>query len=88
MNNLTLIIPAKEEKYSLPRVLDEVKDLNFKKLIVLAEDDFETREAVKNSDCKIYFKQEKVMKILFEKVSNMPQQNILEFFMLMDQQIQ
>ena len=55
MNNLTLIIPAKEEKYSLPKVLDEVKDLNFKKLIVLAEDDFETREAVKNSDCKILF---------------------------------
>ena len=55
MYNLTLIIPAKEEKYSLPRVLDEVKDLNFKKLVVLAEDDFETREAVKNSDCEILF---------------------------------
>ena len=53
MNNLTLIIPAKEEKYSLPRVLDEVKDLNFKKLVVLAEDDFETIEAVKNLDCEI-----------------------------------
>ena len=55
MTNLTLIIPAKEEKYSLPKVLDEVKDFNFKKLIVLAEDDYETREAVKNSDCEILF---------------------------------
>ena len=36
-------------------VLDEVKDLNLKKLVVLAEDDFETREAVKNSDCEILF---------------------------------
>ena len=55
MTNLTLIIPAKEEKYSLPRVLDEVKDFSVKKLIVLAEDDYETREAVKNFDCEILF---------------------------------
>jgi len=53
LNNLTLIIPAKEEKYSLPRVLDEVKDLDLKKLIVLAKDDYETRDAIKNFDCEI-----------------------------------
>ena len=49
MTNLTLIIPAKEEKYSLPRVLDEVKDFSVKKLIVLAEDDYETRDGLSNS---------------------------------------
>ena len=49
MTNLTLIIPAKEEKHSLPRVLDEVKDFNVKKLIVLAEDDYETRDGLSNS---------------------------------------
>ena len=30
MNKLTLIIPAKEEKYSLPKVLNEIKDLDLK----------------------------------------------------------
>ena len=55
MNQLTLIIPAKEEKHSLPRVLDEVKGLELKKLIVLAKDDYETIDAIKNSDCEILF---------------------------------
>ena len=55
MNNLTLIIPAKEEKYSLPQVLNEVKDLNVKKLIVLAKDDGTTIDAIKNADCEILF---------------------------------
>ena len=59
MTNLTLIIPAKEEKYSLPRVLDEVKDFSVKKLIVLAEDDYETREAVKNFDCEILYQSQR-----------------------------
>ena len=31
MNDLTLIIPAKNEKDYLPKVLDELKKFNFKK---------------------------------------------------------
>ena len=31
MENLTLIIPAKNEKESLPQVIDEIKNLNCKK---------------------------------------------------------
>jgi glycosyltransferase involved in cell wall biosynthesis len=55
MEDLTLIIPAKEEPNSLPKVLDEVKDLKLKKLVVLAKNDYETIEAIKNSDCEILF---------------------------------
>ena len=55
MNNLTLIIPAKEEKLSLPKVLDEMKNFELKKLVVLAKDDYETIDAIKNSDCEILF---------------------------------
>lgn len=53
MEELTLIIPAKEEPNSLPKVLDEVKNLGLKKLVVLAEDDTKTIDAIKNSDCEI-----------------------------------
>ena len=35
MSDLTLIIPAKNEKESLPRVLDELKKFNVKKNIIL-----------------------------------------------------
>ena len=55
MNNLTLIIPAKEEKLSLPKVLDEMKNFELNKLVVLAKDDYETIDAIKNSDCEILF---------------------------------
>ena len=55
MNNLTLLIPAKNEKESLPRVLDELKSYNLKILIVLEKDDKETIEAAKNYNCEILF---------------------------------
>ena len=42
MNELTLVIPAKEEAESLPLVLDEIKGLNLKVIIVLADDDLKT----------------------------------------------
>ena len=35
MNNLTLIIPTKREAESLPQFLNELKDFNFKKKIVI-----------------------------------------------------
>ena len=42
MKNLTLIIPAKNEEYSLPKVLDEIKKINCKKYIVLSKSDTKT----------------------------------------------
>jgi len=42
MENLTLVIPAKNERESLPIVLNELKKFNIKILIVLEKNDLET----------------------------------------------
>ena len=55
MNNLTLIIPAKNEKESLPKVLDELKNYDLNILIVLEKDDEETIQSTKNHNCRIVF---------------------------------
>ena len=55
MNDLTLIIPAKYEKESLPKVLDELKKFDVKKNIVLEKSDKSTVEAISNYDCKIIY---------------------------------
>ncbi len=53
MDNLTLVIPAKNEKESLPHVLEELKKYNFKILVILEEQDIETKNSIKNFNCKI-----------------------------------
>ena len=53
MNNLTLVIPAKNEKESLPQVLEELKKFDLKILVVLEEEDIDTIESIKNYNCKI-----------------------------------
>ena len=55
MSSLTLIIPAKKEKESLPKVLDELGNFNFKKNILLESSDELTIEAIKNYDCNIIY---------------------------------
>ena len=55
MKNLTLIIPAKNEKESLPYVLDEIKNFDCKKKVLLASDDLETIDAIKNLDVEIVY---------------------------------
>ena len=59
MSDITLVIPAKFEKHSLPKVLEELKSYNYKKMIVLQEDDIETIESIKNYDCKILYQKNK-----------------------------
>ena len=59
MANLTLIIPAKNEKESLPSVLDELKKFNIKKNILLESSDTITIEAIKNYDCEIIYQDSK-----------------------------
>ncbi len=59
MKNLTLVIPAKKEKESLPNVLEELKKYEFKILIVLEENDIETIEAIKQFDCEILYQKSK-----------------------------
>ena len=48
MNNLTLIIPAKKEKESLSKVLDELEPYNIKTIVVLEREDIETIETTKS----------------------------------------
>ena len=55
MSDLTLIIPAKNEKESLPEVLDELKGFNFRKNVILEASDKLTIEAIKTYDCKIIY---------------------------------
>ena len=55
MKDLTLIIPAKNEKESLPKVLDELRNFNFKKNIILEASDRLTIESIKDYDCEIIY---------------------------------
>ena len=58
-NKLTLVIPAKNEKESLPTVLDELKKYDLKKLIVLEPSDKETINAIKEYDCQLIYQSNK-----------------------------
>jgi len=59
MKNLTLIIPAKKEAASLPKVLEEIKSLECKIIVILEASDVETINATKNFKCKIIFQSDK-----------------------------
>jgi len=55
MKNLTLIIPARKEKESLPVVIDEIKNLDCKKKVILTLDDVDTINAIKNLNVDIIY---------------------------------
>jgi glycosyltransferase involved in cell wall biosynthesis len=55
MNNLTLIIPAKNEEESLPQVLNEIKNYSCFKIVILEKSDIKTIESIKNFECKIVY---------------------------------
>ena len=59
MKNLTLVIPAKEEKESLPKVLDELIQYDLKKIIVLEESDYSTIKSIKNYNCDVLFQRKR-----------------------------
>ena len=48
MNELTLIIPAKEESESLPIFLKEIEKYDYCKLVVLQKEDLETKKSISN----------------------------------------
>ncbi|MBT89569.1 MAG: hypothetical protein CMN79_03655 [Spirochaetales bacterium] len=54
MKDLTLIIPAKKEKESLPKVIESLKKFDCKILVSLQNDDHETISAIKNYDIKMH----------------------------------
>ena len=53
MKDLTLVIPAKNEAECLPIVLNELKNYDCKKIIIIPKTDLNTQNAIKNFDCKI-----------------------------------
>lgn len=53
MKNLTLVIPAKNEEFSLPKVLKEIKYFKCKKIVVLGKSDLKTIKSINNFNCKI-----------------------------------
>lgn len=55
LDQLTLVIPAKNEKESLPTVLDELKNFKLNLIIVLEKSDLETINSIKNFNCKIIY---------------------------------
>ena len=57
MSDLTLIIPAKNEKESLPKVLDELEKFKFKKNIILESSDHLTINAIKKYYCNIIYQE-------------------------------
>ena len=59
MDDLTLVIPAKNEKESLPSVMQELQKYNLKIIIVLEESDRETIESINKFNCQILFQKNK-----------------------------
>ena len=55
MDDLSLVIPAKQEPNSLPMVIKELDNFKLKKFVVLKDTDKETIESVKKLDCEIIF---------------------------------
>ena len=53
--NLTLIIPAKLESESLPAVLNELNEVNYKICVVLKENDYTTINSIKNFNIEIVY---------------------------------
>ena len=61
MDNLTLVIPAKYEKESLPSVLNELDKFNLNITFGLEESDKDTIKSISDFNCKILFQKIKVM---------------------------
>ena len=59
MEHLTLVIPAKNEKESLPSVLQELEKYNLKKIIVLEKEDSETINSISKFECELIFQKNK-----------------------------
>ena len=55
MDDLTIIIPAKQEKDSLPEVIKNLKGLNCKIVVSLQENDIETINAIKDLEIEIFY---------------------------------
>ena len=55
MKDVTLVIPAKFESESLPKVIGELQKFSVKKIIVIPKNDHLTLDSIKKYKCKILF---------------------------------
>ena len=55
MQDITLVIPAKFEADSLPKVLSELKKFSVKKIIVMPKNDYLTLKSIKKYKSKVIF---------------------------------
>ena len=53
MNKLTLVIPAKNESESLPKVLKELEYLKINTIVVIPNEDNLTKQSIQEFNCKI-----------------------------------
>ena len=54
MEKLTLIIPAKNESESLPKVLQSLKKINCKIIVSLKDNDLKTIDSIRDFDVTIH----------------------------------
>ena len=54
MKKLTLIIPAKNESESLPKVLQSLKDFDCKIIVSLKHDDLKTINSIRDFDITVH----------------------------------
>jgi glycosyltransferase involved in cell wall biosynthesis len=59
MKDITLIIPAKHEKESLPKVLEELRKYELNTLVILEPNDHETIASIKDFNSKIIYQTNK-----------------------------
>jgi len=83
MKDITLVIPAKSESDSLPKVLNELKKFLVKKIIVIPKNDILTFKSAKSIIVKLFFKKKMDMVVLFHKEYFQLKQNTSVFLMLM-----
>ncbi len=57
MIDVTLVIPAKNESESLPKVLDELKKFDAQKIVVMSKNDLETLNSIKEYNVRIVFQE-------------------------------
>lgn len=59
MINITLVIPAKNESESLPLVMENLKNIPVKKIVILEKNDLATISSLQTLDCEIIYQSSK-----------------------------
>ncbi len=57
MDDLTLVVPAKNEAETLPTVLQDLEKYKLNIIVVLEKEDIDTIDAIKNLNCKILYQE-------------------------------